>query len=1080
MPTLHLTCFGAFRATLDGKSLAGFETDKARALLVYLAVESDRPHRRQRLAGLLWSDQPEEKALHSLRQTLSGLRKTLGDDRAAGDIPPFLIINRDSVQFDPSCDHWLDVRAFDISLGAALKFRQRANTGRPDIRSLQHAAALYRGQFLDQFYLSGSALFDEWASLQREDYNRQAMEAVALLAEYHEQRGEYGLARQAAARLAEMAPWEETAHAQIMRCLALDGQMSAAQNQYHTLRRYLAQELGVEPAMETISLFEAIRSGQVQPRFPLAEHNLPPSPTPFIGRETELDNLSGMLADPDCRLLTLLGAGGIGKTRLALEAARDQVGLAPHGVYFVPLGAIPSAEFLIPALAEALGLKFFGASDPKPPLFNFLRDKELLLVLDSFEHLLPSTSPIRDFSDGRGREGVDAAAGVDFIVSLLQQAPGVKLLVTSRSPLDLRAECVLEVVGLSYPSDENAPPGQPYSAIALFDQSARRVKPRFSLDAEMPAVVRICQLLEGTPLAIELSAAWVRTQACTDISGQIEQDIGSLATTMRDVPERHRSLRAVFAHSWGLLDENEKRVLRRLSVFRGGFSAEAAAQAAGATPELLKSLGDKSLLRQAASGRYDLHGLVRQFAAEMLAKDPLEEAQTFNLHCRYFAASLHRRADALHGQGQLAALSEIAAEIENVRAGWQWSVAQRQLDNIGQSMTALGRFYEMRSWFHEGRDAFGIAAEALKTMDNATRLYGLSLAWQAWFEMRVGNIETSKDIAGRGLAILRQAGAPADVVFALNILGSAISESGDFAGAKGYFEESLALGDAADDPSEKAFAMIYLGHACRMAGDFEPARKFFEDSLALSTRLGDQWGISKNLSNLAMMAAMAGELAQAAPYFEQSLTIYRTIGDRAGIARCLHNLSNVAYLGSDFPRAKALRLECLDICREIGLQWGVASTLKHLGDVEKSLGDLVAARRRYEESLTVVERLKSAELRLSVLNSLGNLLTIQKELDSAKHCFREALGIAIEIQSIPVAVDVLAGIGEVLLEAGDSERAGRLLAFAACFPNSDQQTKDKAEGLIQRLTGRLSPEAVAKLRDQIQAETFETIVELAR
>lgn len=1069
MPILDMRLLGSFEAGLDNHPLADAISGKQRALLAYLGVEA-RPHHRETLAGLLWSDQPNERALHSLRQALSSLRKALGENHANA----LLLLRGDTVQLNGSACT-LDVRQFQEKLAAAQRhYTQRAAPGRLNPRALQQAVSLYRGNFLDQLLISGAPLFEEWVAIRGEALRQQAVEALAMLAEYHERRGEYTAARQRLARLLEIAPWEETAQRELMRLLALDGQWSAAQTQFNTLRRYLSQELGVAPAPETAALFDAIRcdaprSERLAPRFPLACHNLPPAPTPFVGREEELDDLAGTLADPGCRLLTLLGPGGIGKTRLALEAARDQVGIIPQGVYFVPLESVSSAEFLVLAIAEVLGVKFFGSSDPQAQLFNFLRQKELLLVLDSFEHLI--TAP-------------EQPSAVDFLVALLQQAPGVKLLVTSRTPLELRAESVMEVSGLSYPSPNAALANQPYSALALFEQAARRVQPHFDLQAERPAVERICQLLEGMPLGIELSAAAVHSQPCAAIARQIEANLGLLATTMRDVPARHRSLRAVFEHSWGLLTPGEQQALRRLSVFRGGFTAQAAGQIASAGQEILKSLADQSLLRLSGE-RYDLHGLVRQFAAEKLAANPSEEAHIRQQHSRHFAASLHQQADNLRGDGQLAALEAIAAEVENVRTAWQWATDQKDSACLEQAMTALGRFYEMRSWFREGREAFAAAAAALQSAADA-RLYGLALSWQAWFEMRVGNLEAAQEIAGQGLALLRAAGRPVEVAFALNVLGSSISEAGDFAHARSYFEEVLTLEQAdgtpadADRLSENAFAMIYLGHACRMLGDFQPARQFFEDSLTLYTRLGDQWGISKNLSNLAMMSAMAGELAQAAPYFEQSLSIYRTIGDRAGIARCLHNLSNVAYLGGDYPRAKALRLECLEICRQIGFQWGIASTLKHLGDAEKSLGDLARARQCYKESLEAAEQIKSQELRLSVLNSLGNLLVLEKELDSAKRCYRQALEIAVEIQSVPVAVDVLAGIGEVLLAEGKLQPAGKLLAFAASFPNSDQQTKDKACLLLDRLAPRLTAEEMAQIRRQTDAHSFEAAIHLAR
>ena len=334
--------------------------------------------------------------------------------------------------------------------------------------------------------------------------------------------------------------------------------------------------------------------------------------------------LADLFADPGCQLLTLLGPGGIGKTRLALEAAREQVGLFADGVFFVPLAAITSSDFLATAIAEPLGFMFYGSEDPKSQLVNYLRGKELLLVLDSFEHLLPAKL------DASGT----ANEGLDLLLDILKAAPGIEIVITSRAPLNLRSECVLDIQGLDYPQSADTAVETIYASMELFEQLARRVTPRFMSEAEQPAILRICQLLEGTPLAIELSAAWVRVHPCEEIARQITQSLDFLATSMRDVPERHRSLRAVFEHSWKLLGEDEQLAFLKLSVFRGGFSGEAARQVAEATPSMLKSLAEKSLIRPVGPSRYDLHPLVSQFTAERMAGNPVEMA---NVDARYAA-----------------------------------------------------------------------------------------------------------------------------------------------------------------------------------------------------------------------------------------------------------------------------------------------------------------------------------------------------------------------------------------------------------------------------------------------------------
>ena len=1058
MRQLKIFCLGMFQVTLDGEALQ-FETDKVRALLAYLVAEADHPQRREHLAGLLWSDLPEERALHNLRQALSSLRKTLKDDNVK---VPFLRIEREEVRLNPECRVWLDVRVFNNSLDEAYRHHQRrTGKGRLNVRAVQHAVALYQGPFLNQFYLSGSPVFDEWASLQREALSQRAIEAMGLLAEYHERRGEYTLARQAAARIVEMAPWEEHAHTRVMRLLAYDGQWSAAQTQYQMLRRYLSEELGVEPMEETSHLYEDIRQAAAQQKkfLPLvapAAHNLPPPTAPFLGRGAELEQIAVSMSNPDCRLLTLLGAGGIGKTRLALEAAHEQVGLFAHGVFFVPLASLPSSEFLAPAIAEVLGFHFSGSSESLTQLLNYLRGKEILLVLDNFEHLLD---------------------GAEYLSEMLQEAHELEILVTSRLPLQLRAECVLEVEGLDVPHlaapVQGASDWQGYSALALFEQTARRLRPRFRLDEELSAVVRICQLVDGSPLAIELAAASVRQQTCAEIAQAIESDLDALTTSMRDVPERHRSIRAVFNHSWQLLSVNEKTFFSKLAVFRGGFMPQAAAEVSGAGVEHLRSLEEKSLLRSNMAGRYDLHRLVGQFAAEKLAVDETENVMTQDRHAAYYAAFLDGLSRPIRGHGQLAALEAIGAEIENLRQAWQWAVSRVQVDWLDKMLSTLTHFYEIRSWFQEGRDTFANAVAALQSAGAQAVILGQMLVAQAMFESLLGKNEPAKALAEQGLEILRPGASAMLISRGLNVLGAALFDLGERDRSAQCYEESYAL---AGDITEKAFAALYLGHIARYRGDFPMASKFFEESLALHAELGDLWGCSRNLSNVGMIYGMLGEYDRAQSAFEQSQEIYHQIGDRAGLARCLHNLSIVAYIRKDFLRARDLRLEALEICRDIGFQWGVASTLKHLGDVEKSIGNLEGARKYYQESLLASEQIKNEELRLSNLNSLANLYIAQDDLPRAHISYQEALKLAVSLGSVPVVVDVVAGLGEVCLLQGRLEEAGKLLGFASAYQGGDRQTRDKAEGLLRDLAEKMSPEQVSLLREQGEVIPYEEII----
>jgi DNA-binding SARP family transcriptional activator len=369
MAHLSLALLGPLQIRLDGAPVTALESDKVRALLAYLALEAEQPHRRDALAGLLWPERPERAAHLSLNQALSNLRQAIGDRTAPA---PLLRITPETIQFDRASDHDLDVAAFSHLLNACDQHLHRhAETCTSCARRLHQAVELYRGDFLDQFFLSDSAAFEEWTLLKREQLHRRAIVAFARLADYHERRGEYDQAQQYTWRQLELDPWREESHRQLMRVLALSGQRSAALVQYATCRRVLAEELGVEPEEETTALYGRIQRGEAltdaQPVLPptnLAAHT---PPSPLIGRETELAQLADRLELRDCRMLTLVGPGGIGKTRLALQAATDLGASFPDGVAFVPLAALSAIELLVPAIAGALTLTLSGRSASPAP-----------------------------------------------------------------------------------------------------------------------------------------------------------------------------------------------------------------------------------------------------------------------------------------------------------------------------------------------------------------------------------------------------------------------------------------------------------------------------------------------------------------------------------------------------------------------------------------------------------------------------------------------------------------------------------------------------------------------------------------
>ena len=696
MTQLEIALLGAFQVSKDGKLVTKFETTPARALLIYLALHPGMPLRREVLADLLWQDQPRSEALHALRQTLNRLRRAI-ESRESDT--PFLQVTRQTIQFNPDSDHWLDTDAFTNLVDTLREHpHRRLEACGICLQRLTQAADLYRGDLLSGFYLD-SLPFQEWLTMEREHYHRRAMETFYYLADCHNQRAEYGQAQHYARRQLKLEPWREEAHRQLMLALSLSGQRSAALAQYAGCRRTLSEELGVEPETATKTLGEQIRAENLHAS-ETPPHNLPAPLTHFVGRKAELDQIAEQLNAPNCRLLTLVGSGGVGKTRLARAAARQAVPHFPDGTWFVPLIDVPKDPLeglhdrLAMAIANAMGVTFSGQDDPKTETLKNLRARESLVILDNFEHL---------------------TAGTDLVLEILQQSPKITILVTSRTRLNARAECLIQIAGLSTPSQDDAPDAASYSSVRLFVD--RAMHPPDTSAHDLAQIVQVCQIVEGVPLAIELASALVEHLPLSEIIANLRRDVGFLSTTLQDVPERHRRLRAVFESSWQLLTEPEQRTLAQLAVFRGDFDRSAILTVAETRHTELVGLAHKSLLQHSSPDRYTLHALVRQFAAEKLETFPAL-AEVRDRHSDHYLALVGERTDTLQGDEPRQAVAEIQAEIANVRQAWQWTLNQVDASQdpvpyivaLGQYTHGFVQFCTQAGLFREGEQAFRAAA----------------------------------------------------------------------------------------------------------------------------------------------------------------------------------------------------------------------------------------------------------------------------------------------------------------------------------------------------------------------------------
>lgn len=650
--------------------------------------------------------------------------------------------------------------------------------------------------------------------------------------------------------------------------------------------------------------------------------NLPSQLTPFVGRNEDLDYIMNRLADPDCRLLTLAGQGGIGKTRLAMEAARRfdaEHGENTRNVYFVPLQGVGGPDCcVVPAIAESMELSIYQGIDPKPQLLKALREQSLLLVLDNFEHLLDEAG---------------------LLSEILAAAPGVKILTTSREALNLQEEWLYVVRGMAYPKEMpvNGTPLEDYSAVRLFLHHARRIRPDFSLDEEKEGILRICSLVEGMPLGLELASTWVRSLSCMEIAREIEHGIDFLETPSRNISPRHQSMRAVLNQSWKLLSVTQRAVFRRLSVFRDGFTREAGEYVAGASLRTLSTLVDKSLLRRDHAGRYDLHELIRQFAAEQLQAAPDDEQETRARHCGYYLQFLHDQWDKLKGWGQKESLLEIDANIENIRLAWDWAVTHECEVEIDRALHSLWFYYDTRGLYKEGEGAFDRAARMLSSAAPQSLTLGRVMARQGSMCYSLNLNDRSELLYGQSLDILERYDVPQEKAFVFLKWSDISWRRNRFVQVVRYVRKSLDLYRESGDEWGIAFALHWVGSSYVYLSRMAEGRDLVLESLTLDRQNGNRWGMAAALQTLSMAEWAMGNYAESRQYGEESLSISQDIGLHWCIALAHRSIAFAMYrLGEHEEATQHL---CLALRASLDFQIIAFITQAMTGFVELKLNE---------------------------------------------------------------------------------------------------------------------------------------------
>ena len=1015
---LKINTLGGLSISVDNHLATGFVSRKAEALLVYLAL-NPREHPREALSELLWDDLTQSQSLSYLRTALSSLQKQLA---------PYLRISRYSIAVNEEAGVWVDAAELDgVLTDSELQWEARGAFTQTAGEALEACLGLYQGNFLQGFNVRNCSQFESWMLLEQERMHNRVMDAHFHLGRHYLERQAYASGIAQTTRALQLDPFREEAHRLMMRLLAESGQRSAAMTQYDTCVRILDDELGVEPEAETTELYEQIAAGALEvPKVALAPTNLPLVGTPFVDRPRVRNAINLQFALPHCRLLTLVGPGGVGKTRLALEVARQALGDFRHGVYYISFAAVREPERILETIANSLDAGFSGDFSNQDDLIKYLGQREILFVLDNFEAMAPNAGTLGE---------------------ILNEAPNVKMLVTSRERLGLVEEWLFVVEGFRVPEDDD-PEAADSPAVHLFVQSAQRMQPQFRLDDNREAVLAICRAVGGMPLAMELAASWVRMMSCEQILDEINRGLDFLASSMRNVPERHQSMRAVFDSSWRMLPEAEQRLFRRLSVFRGGFDRVAAEQVTGASVFALSSLVDKSLLRP-IDDRYEMHELLRQYARDQLLEQADERDQMRAGHSRYYAHfAAENTGQSLRASGG-AAFDRVIREIENIRAAWQFALDAGAVDDMNRFLRPLYQIYDAQSNFQEAEELFGRAADALRSFQSPENALAIARAqlFQGTCNYRMDRYGLAENLLMSALPVLEAHALHWEESLCLQMMGNSARARGAYRQAQRHFQRCVELLEATGDRSTLSVILARLGSTAIMVGQYDDAREYLERGMAAVAE-NDRLPRLTYLIAQGDLNVRVGRLAEAVADFDEALRLSDELNSLNNRAMLLADKAQALLGLGEYEQAKRLCRQSIERNEEIHNRWGIAYGLLFLGKASLATGATEQALMQFTRGIRTCEASGIQTTLSALLRQRARVHLAEGQSVLALADLKRALDVAVGAEIPPLLLDALSGFAELSVAEADSQRAARIAGVVLAQPAATYEARQTAQAVL--------------------------------
>ncbi len=1065
---LEIYTLGGLQFRRGRDSSIAFRTTKNAALAVYMAC-TGQAHPRELLAEMFWPDRTLDAARSNLRAALTDLRKQVGSA---------VNVTRNSVKLPAGHTCWVDAVALDEGLSRFDEVRKELGLTPVGRSLLQESLAIYQGDFLGGFYVN-SPDFENWAWMERDRLRNRVMSAFDILIDYHTLNAEYAVGLARASELLQIDPLREKTIRYLMQLHVRSGDRASALYQYDSWRSKLSEELGLEPEAKTIGLYEDIKAGRLSlpaaitvlgpSNTGIGDVRLPHPPTPFVGRENELVALITLVLSSESRLITILGPGGIGKTRLAIavaEAVSAAEQSTPHfadGIVFVSLEAASTPGATLTTLATTIGLQ---ASTSQEHLLDYLKSEQMLIILDGFD------------------PGLN---GVSLINDLMVTTSALCLLITAREPVGIYGEQQYLISGLSLSAGskithvEQALVEVP--AVRLLVQSARRSNPRFTLQGhELDTAIDLCHALDGIPLAIELAASWTRFMPVAEILSAIQRSIDFLETDLRDIPERHRSMRGVFDSVWERLPREEQRIFAELAVFVDGFSRGAAQEVTGCSVRVLASLVSKSLVTYDFEvDRYHIHELLRQFCAEKRAGSDGWDFAARDHHSTFYCHWAHEQESLLVGARQHEVLAVLEREAANVMAAWYWAVKQHDAARLLQACVTIARWSDVFGRYDDGVAAFGAAIEWLQNVTQPTSaqryLLAMALHWHALIGRRlhkpndilrqsflrakeifedfpsekynphcqkaytlmqlvyVSPPHQARQLQEQSLALFRETGDRLGEILALWAIGTVALQANDFAAAEQEFAQCMALCQSSDVGEStivhSADALIWTLFA---QNKFAEAERLTRDLQANYQRPGQPILTAQHGFAAASLLVHQGHFSEASALAEESLSILEQRKLRHLIiprlllqAQCKLHLGQ--YEDAQMGAEAVLRLE-----KSPENNIGRSQALNILSQLALVQGDLALARQLVDHKMTFpfyYTRYRYEAINLAV--GAYALLALQQVSPARQH-IEKALRIAVEAYDYYVLIQILPSLALLFAINGDFEAAVELYSLATQQP----------------------------------------------